>query len=127
MRRGVMQCIIKNPSIIKEGESISKGLAMAGRTMDKSITKNCSGSFRNSSQVMYGIHFKIKGNCIKRKIYARGHNQDDDLRAPEEECAESDKDDWQIIMPDEDEIDDIEEASVDDDSPCPQNRPKFSC
>ncbi len=41
---------------------------MAGETMDKSITKNCSGSSRNSSQVMYGIHFKIIGNCIKRKI-----------------------------------------------------------
>ncbi len=36
--------------------------------MDKSITKNCSGSSRNSSQVMYGIHFKIIGNCIKRNI-----------------------------------------------------------
>ncbi len=49
-------------------ESILKGLAMAGQTMDKSITKNCSGTSRNSSQVMYGIHFKIIGNCIKRNI-----------------------------------------------------------
>jgi hypothetical protein len=39
---------------------------MAGQTMDESITKNCSGSSRNSSQVMYGIHFKILGHCIKR-------------------------------------------------------------
>jgi hypothetical protein len=31
----------------------------------------------------------------------------------------SDKDDWQIEMPDGDEIDNIEEASVDDDSPPP--------
>jgi hypothetical protein len=48
-----------------------------------------------------------------KKVYARGHNQDDDLRTPEEECAASNKDDWQIDMPDGDEIDDIEEASVD--------------
>jgi hypothetical protein len=37
-------------------------------SMDESLTKNCSGSSRNSSQVMYGIHFKIIGNCIKRNI-----------------------------------------------------------
>ncbi len=58
----------KKPSIMQERESISKGLAMAGQTMDKSITKNCSGSSRNSSQLIYGIHFKIIGNCIKRNI-----------------------------------------------------------
>jgi hypothetical protein len=37
------------------------------------------------------------------------------------------KDDWQIDMPDGDEIDDIEEANVDDDSPCPRNRQRLSC
>ncbi len=42
----------KKTSIMKEGESISKGLAMAGQTINESITMNCSGSFRNSSQVM---------------------------------------------------------------------------
>jgi hypothetical protein len=36
-------------------------------SMDKSLTKNCSGSSRNSS-LMYGIHFKIIGICIKRNI-----------------------------------------------------------
>ncbi len=37
-------------------------------SMDKSLTKNCSGSSRNSSQVMYWIHFKIIVICIKRNI-----------------------------------------------------------
>jgi hypothetical protein len=37
-------------------------------SMDESLTKNCSGSSRNSSQVMYGIHFKIIGIFIKRNI-----------------------------------------------------------
>ncbi len=46
---------------------------------------------------------------------------------PEEECEASDKDDWQIDMPDGDEIDDIEEACVDDDSPPPRNRLRLSC
>jgi hypothetical protein len=42
---------------------------MAGQTMDESITKNCSGSSRNTNQVMYyEIHFKIIGHCIKRNI-----------------------------------------------------------
>ncbi len=63
----------------------------------------------------------------QKKHCARGHNQDDDLVTPEEECAASDKDDWQIDMPDEDEIDDIEEGSVDDDSPHPRTRPRVSC
>ncbi len=46
---------------------------------------------------------------------------------PEEECEASDKDDWQIDMPDGDEIDDVEEASVDDDSPPPRIRQRLSC
>ncbi len=59
--------------------------------------------------------------------YARNDDQVEELREPEEECEASDKDDWQIDMPDVDEIDDIEEASVDDDSPCSRNRQRLSC
>ncbi len=44
---------------------------------------------------------------------------------PEEECEASDKDDWQKEMPDGDGIDDVEEASVDDDSPPPKKQTKF--
>ncbi len=62
----------------------------------------------------------------QKKHYARDHNQDDDLRTPEEECAESDEDDWKIDMPDGEEIEDIEEASVDDDSPSPRTRLRLS-
>ncbi len=58
------------------------------------------------------------------KHYARGHNQDDDLRTPEEECTENDKDDWQIDMPDGDEIDDIEKASVDNGLSHPKSHPR---
>jgi hypothetical protein len=90
--------------------------------MDESITKNCSGSSRNSSQVMYGIHFKIIWKMYQKKHYARDDNQVEELRKPEEECEASDKDDWQIDMPDGVEIDDVEKASVDDDSPPPRNR-----
>ncbi len=63
----------------------------------------------------------------QKKHYARGDNQDDDLRALEEESVASDINDWQIDMLDGDEIDDIEGASVDDDSQCPRTRPRFSC
>ncbi len=48
------------------------------------------------------------------------------LRTPEEECAASDKDDWQIDMPDGDKNDNIEEASVDDDTPHTRARPRLS-
>ena len=40
-------------------------------SMDDSITKNCAGSSRNSSQVMYGKHFKIIGILCQKKHYAR--------------------------------------------------------
>ena len=39
----------------------------------------------------------------------------------EEECEASDKNDWETNMPDGDEIDDVEEAIVDDDSQPPRN------
>jgi hypothetical protein len=63
-------------------------------------------------------------------LYQKKHNAKDDkqveeLRELEVEFEASDKDDWQIDMPDGDEIDDIEEASVDDDSPCPRNRQRL--
>jgi hypothetical protein len=45
----------------------------------------------------------------------------------EKECEASDEDDWQTNMPDGDVIDDVEEASVDDDSPLPRNRQRLSC
>jgi hypothetical protein len=57
----------------------------------------------------------------QKKHYARDDNQVEELREPEEECEASDKDDWQLDMPDGDEIDDVEEASVNDDSPPPRN------
>jgi hypothetical protein len=66
-------------------------------------------------------------NSYQKKHYARDDNQVDELREPEEECEASDKDDWQIEMPDGDEIDDIEVASVDNDSPHHRNRQRLSC
>ena len=75
---------------------------------------------------MYEIHFKINEHCIKRNIMA-DDNQDEELREAEEECEASDEDDWQIDMPDRDEIDDVEEASVDDDSLPPRNRQRLRC
>jgi hypothetical protein len=63
----------------------------------------------------------------QKKHYARDDNQVEELREPEEECEASDEDDWQIEMPDGDDIDDIEEACVDDDLPPPRNRQWLSC
>jgi hypothetical protein len=63
----------------------------------------------------------------QKKLYARDDNQVQELMEPAEECEASDIDDWQIEMPDGDEIDDIEEACVDDDLPPPRNRQWLSC
>jgi hypothetical protein len=62
--------------------------------------------------------FKIIGNCIKRNITPEiiiKLRNEGNLRKNV------------IDMPDGDEIDDIEEASVDDDPPPPRNRHKLSC
>ncbi len=67
-------------------------------------------------------HWKL----YQKKHYARDDNQVEEFKKPEEECEACDKDDWQIEMPDGDEIDDIEEASVDEDSPPPKNRQRLS-
>ncbi len=58
----------KNPSIMKEGESVSKSSAMVGQMMGEIITKNFQGSLRTSSQAMSGKHYKNNGNCIRRHI-----------------------------------------------------------
>jgi hypothetical protein len=71
--------------------------------------------------------FQDHWTLYQKKHYARDDNQVEELREPEEECEAINKDDWQIDMPDGDEIDDIEEASVDDDSPHPRNRQWLSC
>jgi hypothetical protein len=63
----------------------------------------------------------------QKKHYARDDNQVEELREPEGKCEASDKDDWQIEMLDGDEIDDVEKASVDDDSLPPRNRQGSSC
>ncbi len=68
-------------------------------------------------------HWKL----LLNKHYAWDDSQVKELREPEEDCEASDKDDWQIDMPDGDEIVDIEEACVDDDSPPPRNRQRLSC
>jgi hypothetical protein len=63
----------------------------------------------------------------QKKHYARDDNQVEEFRETEKECEASEEDDWQIDMPDRDDIDDIEEASVDDDSPLPRSRQRLSC
>ncbi len=68
-------------------------------------------------------HWKL----YQKKHYARDDNQVEEFREPEEECEASDKDDQQIEMPDGDEIYDIEEACVDEDSPPPKNIQRLSC
>ncbi len=67
-------------------------------------------------------HWKL----FQKKDYTKDDNQVEKFREPEEECEASDKDDWQIEMPDGDEIDDIQEACVDKDSPPQKNRQKLA-
>ena len=64
---------------------------------------------------------------VSKEKLCRDDNQVEELKEPDKEYEASDKDDWQIDVPDGDEIDDIEEASVNDDPPHPRNRQRLSC
>jgi hypothetical protein len=63
-------------------------------------------------------HWKL----YQQKHYTRDDSQVEEFGEPEKECEASDEDNWQTEMPDGDEIDNIEEACVDEDSPPPRNR-----
>ena len=127
MKRGVMQRIIKKPKYhVGRGKRLKRfgdGWTDNGREYYQELLR----IFKElkSSDVWNTLqdHWKL----YQKKHYARDDNQVEEFREPEEECEASDKDDWQIEMPDGDEIDDVEEASVDDDSPPPRNRQKLSC
>jgi hypothetical protein len=45
---------------------------MAGQIMDGSIINNCLGFLKTSSRVLYGIHYKIIGKCIRRNSTTKG-------------------------------------------------------
>jgi hypothetical protein len=73
-----------------------------------------------SSDVWNTLQVQDHWKLYQKKHYTRDYNQVEEFREPEEECEASDKDDWQIEMPDGEEIDDIEEACVDEYSPPPK-------
>ncbi len=83
---------------------------------------------RQWTRVLTRITHELQGTQVnQKKHYTRDDNQVEEFREPEEECEVSDKDDWQIEMPDGDEINDIEEACVNEDSPPPRNRQRLCC
>jgi hypothetical protein len=53
--------------------------------------------------------------------------KDQHSRAPEEEYDKGVKDDWKKDMQDGEEIDDIEEKSLDDELQHPRTRQRYSC
>jgi hypothetical protein len=57
-------------------------------------------------------HWKL----YQKKHFSRDDDQIEEFRESYEKDETSDNDDWQIEMQDGDEIDDIEEACVDEDS-----------
>jgi hypothetical protein len=65
-------------------------------------------------------HWKL----YQKKYLNKVHDQDENLSAQEEECEESNKDDWKMDTEDGDENDDIpEETACDDDE---EGRPRNS-
>jgi hypothetical protein len=102
MRRGVMQYIIKKPKF-----HVGKGkhLKRFGDGWTDNGQEYCQELFRifkelKSSDVWNTLQDQLK--LYQKKHYARDNYQVEEFREPEEECEASDKDDWQIEMPDED-------------------------
>jgi hypothetical protein len=127
MRRGVMQqCIIKPKYHVEKGKHLKRfgnGWANNGQEYYQELLR----IFKElKSSDVWSSTLQDNWKLYKKKHYARDDNQVEELREPEEECEASDKDYWQIDRPDGDEIDDIEEASVDDDPPHPRNRQRLS-
>jgi hypothetical protein len=75
--------------------------------------------------VRWGVFLNLKSSDVWKtlqdhwKIYQKKHynkgdiSQDDDSRRHEEECEESNKEDWRMIMEDEEECDGIEDILSD--------------
>jgi hypothetical protein len=130
MRRGAMQCIIKNPRT-KEHVGKGKCLKRFGDGWTDNGLEYYQELFRifkelKSSDVWNTLQGQDHWKLYQKKHYARDDNQVEEFSKPEEECEASDEDDWQIEMTDADEIDNIEEACVDEDSPPPKNRQRLS-
>ncbi len=53
-------------------------------------------------------------------------SQDDNLRRPEEECEESDEEEWRITVEDEEQCDEIEVPLSDNDGEPPTNKHRIS-
>jgi hypothetical protein len=127
MRRGKIQCIIK-----KTKYHVGRGKHL--KRFGNGWTNNGQEYYQELLRIFKELKSSDVWNTLQdhrtlylKKHYARDNNQVEELREPEEECEASDKDDLQIDMPDGDEFDDIEVASVDDDPPHPRNRQRLSC
>ncbi len=119
-----MQCIIKPKYHVGRGKRLKRfgdGWTDNGQEYYQELLRIFKELKTSDVWNTLQDHWKL----YQKKHYARDDNQVEVLREPEEECKASDKDDWQIDMTDGDEIGDIEEASVDDDSPDPRNRPRL--
>ena len=57
---------------MKEGGNVRRDTGMAGQKMDGSIINYCLGFLKTSNRVMYGIHYKIIGKCIRRNTTTKG-------------------------------------------------------
>ncbi len=87
---------------------------------------------------MLGIFKNLKSSDVWKtlqdhwKMYQRKHynnsdpSRDDDLRRPEEECEQSDEEDWRITVEDEQQCDDNEVSLSDDDRELPTKRQRIS-
>ncbi len=87
-----MQCIIKTQVSCRKGKASQKVWQWLDRQWTRVLPKLKSSDVWNTLQ----DHWKL----YQKKHEARDDSQVEEFREPEEECEASDKDDWQIEMPD---------------------------
>jgi hypothetical protein len=72
MMRGVRQHVKKNRYHEGRGKRLKRYGDGWTEIMDGSIINNCLGFLKTSSPVLYGIHYKIIGKCIRRNTTTKG-------------------------------------------------------
>ena len=96
---------------------------MAGQIMDESIINNCLGFLKTFKSSNVWNTQQYYWEMYQTKQYNKGNdNQDDDNGGHDEECDESDEENWRMDVEDIIECDGIDDILSDDEDKPQRNR-----
>ena len=122
--RGNKPHVMKNPSIMKEGgvqlKRYGDGWTNVGREYYQELLETFKKLKSSDVWRTLQVHWKL----YQKKYWNKVDDQDENLSAQEDECEESNEDDWKMDIEDGDENDDIPEETASDDDE--EGRPRNS-